>query len=58
VRQVCIGNGESLEATIKAIPVLKACESPCEHSEDLASVIEDFSVALNWPESGDAQARA
>lgn len=44
--------------TVDAIVARRVDGLMSEHSEDLAGVIEDFGVALNWPESHDAKARA
>lgn len=44
--------------TVDAILARRLDGLMSEHSEDLAGVIEDFGVALNWPEPHDAKARA
>ena len=44
--------------TVDAIVARRVDGLMSEHSEDLAGVIEDFGVALNWPEPHDAKARA
>lgn len=44
--------------TVDAIVARRLDGLMSEHSEDLAGVIEDFGVALNWPEPHDAKARA
>ena len=44
--------------TVDAIVARRVDGLLSEYSEDLAGVIEDFGVALNWPESHDAKARA
>ncbi|MFL6246724.1 MAG: hypothetical protein ACJ74H_11910 [Thermoanaerobaculia bacterium] len=44
--------------TVDAILARRLDGLMSEHSEELAGVIEDFSVALNWPEPHDAKARA
>ena len=44
--------------TVDAIVARRVDGLMSEHSEDLAGVIEDFGVALNWPEPHDVKARA
>lgn len=44
--------------TVDAIVARRVDGLMSEHSEDLAGVIEDFAVALNWPEPHDVKARA
>lgn len=44
--------------TVDALVARRVDGLMSEHSEDLAGVIEDFDVALNWPEPNDAKARA